>query len=492
MRTLIHCSALLIVFALGCGDDSEADSSVDVGTEDVDVTDVGPPDVQDSSGPPAEWRHEPVITVQSTEPCEDWVPVEPMPRGLPGDATPRLLWRYRPANDPRYSGPVAAFYSGVSEPVVSPDGTIWVRGPRAAHVTQLSRDGLMRRWFRAGGADENDPGISARLGPLLPLPDGRVVAAIYSEDQHPRVGGLRVMDPRAPFSPAANATGGAPIRGLEYHTALAVGPGGMVYATGGNKLYATCQGERLMWTLTNEEIEPSIPFASSFSYLRVETDGSLVLSGGQRVYRVNPDTREIQTSQPIAIERDKLLALIGELEAPATSIYHVTDGEDSDLVVLAGGNETRLEGIANGNLSPTGAVIFFDAAAGALFALDPPYDLQPRTIAWEGQYNPVFSRWLDGGDWVGGRIAPGLQRFTGNGEEVWNVPVAAEGESAVLSGVIRVSVMDQTGVVFAALRVGLAPIELAAIQTDGLPPPMNVCVENGCNAHRDRWVRPAE
>lgn len=70
--------------------------------------------------------------------------------------------------------------------------------------------------------------------------------------------------------------------------------------------------------------------------------------------------------------------------------------------------------------------------------------------------------------------------------------MAAEGESAVLSGVIRVSVMDQTGVVFTELRVGLAPIELAAIQTDSLPPPMSVCVEDGCNAHRDRWVRPAE
>ncbi|MFK8004361.1 MAG: hypothetical protein AB8H86_32645 [Polyangiales bacterium] len=479
MRRVAH--ALLMLALISCGDDATLD--VDARAEDPDVTDVGPRDARDASGPPAPWRHEPIITIQSTEPCEDWAAVEPMPRGLPGDATPRLLWRYRPSEDPLYSGAAASNYSGVSEPVVSPDGTIWVRGPRAAHVTQLSRDGHMRRWFRAGGANEDDPQILSRLGPLLPLPDGRVVGAIYTEDG-PR-GGLSIMNPNRRFLPAENAEAGAILSGLNYYTILAVGPQGMVYATAGNKLYATCQGERLMWTLTNEGIDPGIG-DGRFFYLRVDADGRVVVSGGaQRSYRINPQLLSIDAFEPPGVEDGEANVLLAQ--TPSLSVFNTYDRSLETILLVTSDGHYRLGGEAGAQLSPVGPVHFWN---GQLVALDPPYSGEPRPIPMHAQFTLGRSRWFDTGEWV--NLNNGVTRYSEQGEEVWNVPVAAEGEDAGLGGEIRVSVMDQTGVVFAALQVGLAAIELAAIQTDGLPPPMSVCVENGCNAHRDRWVRPAE
>ncbi|MFT5352885.1 MAG: hypothetical protein ACI9KE_000082 [Polyangiales bacterium] len=487
---------LLLASVVGCGDDAVPDASEDAGSEDVDaqeadaqevdVQDTGGPDARDSSGPPAPWRHEPVITVQSAEPCEDWVPVEPMPRGLPDDATPRLLWRYRPANDPRYSGPDAIFLSNVSEPVVSPDGTIWVHGPRAAHVTQLSRDGLMRRWFLAGGADENDPKILYSLGPLLPLPDGRVVASVaWVDESFPGV--LTVMDPSGSFSPATPAVSGARLSGLDSNTKLAVGPGGMVYATGGNKLYATCRGERLMWTLTNELIEPGVG-EGRFTYFRVEADGTVVLSGGmQRLYYVDPSSHQVEASQPVALERNEVVSLVGT--TLTSSLMYVSDDRESDMVVVTRGAQVQLAGAlsGSGSISPTGSVHYW---SGQPLVLDPPYTGEPRAVPGDGPFDNEISWWFESGDWV--RLGNGITRFNTAGEEVWNAPISMDGEDVGTGGVTPMMTMDETGVVFSSVVVGIASIELAAFQTDGLPPPMSVCVQEGCNAHRDRWVRPAE
>lgn len=490
MRRVVPAILWLIVvggLALACGDDGAGDAS-DAGNDDAeDVTVVRPPDARDSSGPAAPWRHEPVITVQDDEPCEDWIPVERMARGLPEDTTPRLLWRYRPTDDPLYSGPVAAFHTDVSEPVVSLDGTIWVRGPRAAHVTQISRDGQMRRWFRAGGADENDPRILARMGPLLPLPNGRVVAAIYSEDGHPRGGFLTTMDPQRRFSPAANAEGGAVLPGLDHNTKLAVGAQGVVYVTAGDKLYATCRGERLMWTLTNEMIEPGVG-DGRFFYLRVETDGSVTVSGGaQRSYRVDPATLAINASDAIALADGEALSLRAQTES--VSVFNVYSRTVNNLVVATSAAQVRFAGVPIAEVSPAGPIHFWDGPEA--LALDAPYTGEPRAVPSAGQFDTGISWWLSSGDWVR-IVAGGITRFDHFGEEVWNVPVGMDGEDADLGGETRVLVIDDAGVVFSSLQINGFPIELAAFQTDALPPPTSVCVQDGCNAHRDNRVRPPE
>ena len=208
----------ICVLSVACGDGLAVDAGLDVGGDSDDVRDVfenpdtfEEPDVPrvrdaspDTSGPRV-WHHEPQLEVLSTE-CEDWDSVPRMPRALPEDATPRVLWRYRPGLDPLYDFGRADGRSYVGEqPVVSPDGTVWVHGPRAADVTQVSRDGRMRRWFRVGGQDENDPEIRAHLArQLLALPDGVVVAAVYSMYPDYPMGYLARMNPDRPFPGATD------------------------------------------------------------------------------------------------------------------------------------------------------------------------------------------------------------------------------------------------------------------------------------------------
>lgn len=414
------------------------------------------------------------------EPCEDWEPVERMPRALPDDTAPRLLWRYRASRDPLYQGGHADFRDYVADPVVSHDGTIWIHGPRLAHVTQLTREGEMRRWFNAGGEDENHPEINARLGPLLPLPDGRVLAAVYSVNPAER-GVLNLMDPSRLFEPAELAVNGVQLRGLDPHTLLAVGPGGMVYAMAGRMLYATCRGERLMWTLRNSVVA-SGEGDGSFFYLVVEADGTVVVSGQmERIYRVDPATREVQASAPIEVRRDETLSLIGS--SSSVVLFSVYDGTSSDLVVQAEETQLRFESARIPSLSPTGRVVFGIEGEG-LLSLTPPYTDSPSAASLDNRYDSR-SEWFANGDWT--NSFEGVSRIAASGEVLWTVQPGEAGEDV---GVERNRVLDEGGVQYNALSVVGNQIELSAIQTDGLPPANTGCFSYTCNPQHDRWIRP--
>ena len=130
-------------------------STSDASDAGADAADVGTPDVppRPDVGPNLARGHRPSMQVFDRKPCEPWETVAPpLPRGLPSDPTPRVLWTYQPGLDPN-DEPAAHYRSRVRTPVVSPDGTIWVHGPDFDQISQLNRDGTLRGWFEVGGRD---------------------------------------------------------------------------------------------------------------------------------------------------------------------------------------------------------------------------------------------------------------------------------------------------------------------------------------------------
>lgn len=479
MRSLSRLAFLLLLTS-ACGDQADAGAAVD-GGRDADARDVlsepdafEEPDVPrvrdagpDTSGPRV-WHHEPELEVRSTE-CEDWDVVPRMPRALPEDATPRVLWSYRPGLDPLYDYGRAAGFSYVGEqPVVSPDGTVWVQGPRAAHVTQLSRDGRMRRWFWVGGQDENDPEIQVHLArQLLALPDGVVVAAVYSMHPDYPMGYLARMNPDQPF-PGLRDDDALDLPVFNERPQLAAGPGGMVYALSGDRLYATCKAQRLMWTLTNVA-GPEAPLDRSLSHVFVEPDGSVVVSGGaERAYRVRPGAEEVEAFPAIEVGDGELFQF--GLMTPERSLALAYDGTHVRIELIGSDPVVRFSRIESAGLSPMGRIVFWED--GPRF-IDPPYDTEPETFESVGTQKSSGARWFEDGDWI--QSNAGLVRRTGSGEMVWQVEGGIGGNGA----------LDDQGVYF-----GTREYELVAVQTDGLPPALTMCVEHGCNAHRDHWIRP--
>jgi len=496
---------VLILLALGCGDDEKTDASVllDAGDDAADAADGSvadaldaptldaPPDVFDG-GPDTRdvfetppWRHEPRIETHDMTPCDEWDYVVRAPRALPADSTPRTLWRYRPSRDPLYNIN-AQNQTIVRQPVVSPDGTIWVHGPRPSHITQLTREGRMRRWWSVGGTDGFDPDNPTRLGPLMTLPDGRAIAVIYSVDPEFTRGSLNRIDPARPFRSAASRRddGGVRIDELSVNTQLAAGPGGMVYAAAGHRLHATCKGERLMWTLINESTRGEPEGTGRLSGPIVEADGTLQVSGVQRLYRIAPNSIDIETTQPVAMEPGESMSIAAQ--TPSWKLLSIAGNNSSRIVLHGSENDVHYDNIVSGvGLSPNLDVLFGQAAQA--WFVQPPY-LEMQAVPFGQQYS-FTARWLDSGDWLAPRVVMGLSRNTGAGEIVWTVD-PAEGDDAWISDLAPV--FDQQGVFYASMMVVGNSIELVAIQTDGLPPPLSMCVDQTCNAFRDRWMRPED
>lgn len=136
------------------GRDARTDAAPDAGPQPrdagIDAPDAGPPgpfcpDLPD------------VLEVYSTEPCPPWeVAPEAIPRGLPEDPTPRVLWRFNLEEE--LSRPelreildAVGFIThpaGFRGPIsVGPDGHLYGVGPNQWSVMSISRDGTFR-WAR--------------------------------------------------------------------------------------------------------------------------------------------------------------------------------------------------------------------------------------------------------------------------------------------------------------------------------------------------------
>ena len=246
----------------------------------------------------------------------------------------------------------------------------------------------------------------------------------------------------------------------------------MVYALSGDRLYATCKAQRLMWTLTNVASSET-PLDWSLSHVFVEPDGSVVVSGGaERAYRVRPGAEEVEAFLPMEVDDEELFQFGGM--TPEISLGQAHDGARLRIELI--GSEprigfTRLGGM---NLSPQGRVVFW--GPDGVFFVDPPYNMEPESLESVSTQKSSGAKWFEGGDWVQ-RNAQGLARRTGHGEQVWQLNI---------DGPIGVNgALDDQGVYFAG-----GEYELVAVQTDGLPPLLTMCVEDGCNAHKDRWIRP--
>ncbi|MFK8002789.1 MAG: hypothetical protein AB8H86_24610, partial [Polyangiales bacterium] len=278
---------------------------------------------------------------------------------------------------------------------------------------------------------------------------------------------LARMNPDQPF-PGVTDEGRLDLPVFNERPRLAAGPGGMVYALSGDRLYATCKAQRLMWTLTNVA-GPEASLDWSLSHVFVEPDGSVVVSGGaERAYRVRPGAEEVEAFLPIEVDDGEVFQF-GWM-TPEISLGQAHDGARLRMELIGSEPKVGFARLAGMNLSPQGRVVFW--STDGVFFIDPPYDGEPESLESVGTQKSS-GRWLEGGDGI--QSNAGLVRRTGNGEMVWQVEGDIGGNGA----------LDDQGVYF-----GTREYELVAVQTDGLPPALTMCVENGCNAHRDHWIRP--
>lgn len=139
--------------------DMQGDAPGDASPLDVDAADARPP--------PLGWALTPELERHDMRPCGEWDPVEPTPRELPADTTPRQLWRYFAYDDPLYraSGLLNQYVSPKLS--VGPDGSVYVVGPEVDRVMKIGPDGRLR-WMTGGG-------LQPDVERLTIAPDGSVL-----------------------------------------------------------------------------------------------------------------------------------------------------------------------------------------------------------------------------------------------------------------------------------------------------------------------------
>jgi hypothetical protein len=502
---LVGCSDNGVVTADGGSDVAEGDVGQDVDRDTPPSPDAAsdvPVDVFDAARPldtgrpwTSEWQHEPSVQVFDSTPCEPWEPVtSPLPRGLPADSTPRVLWTYQPSLDPMYDGPNARFIERVQAPVVSPDGTIWVRGPGYDQVTQLNRDGTMRGWHVAGGAFDEDEKDTQRLGQISVAPDGHLIAVIYSAPE--QEGYVINIDPDSGevLNPISTGT----LFKLDVHSRLASSPDGMVYAISQNRVYGLCQGSRLMWTLTNEHAPGEEEFFQSgyFGQSYVLHDGGLQLSGVfARTYLVTQGGEVTANLLFDDVDRDFRRLIYAQTRTSLMMTRSDPSASSEDLIsigVRVGGDWRIASGLSHPlTMSPTGNV-YLSQGIGSYESWNPvdggrmplPNDL-------------IFTEddvWDEEGGWISFATRDGvsaLYALDAAGETRWALdPTPGPDDRALAIGGEH-RILDEQGVYYRAVFVAGAQVQLVAIQTDVLPAPMTMCLDYwGCNPHRDRYLRP--
>lgn len=477
-----------LVFALaGCGDDSHADVGRDAGrdTRPLDTgRDTPPP--RDAGEWTSEYRYEPELEVHSTEACEPWgEPESTFDRGLPADSTPRLLWRFFPPDDPMYDASLAGGKSHVASPVISADGSIWVQGPAPGVVSQLDRDGRLRSqqlFFHAG---------RLAVSQLAAAPDGTVFLAgdegFSGEEGRASRGSLAQFRPDGErgFSPPTT-TFRAP-----FNSQLAIGPGGRVYVIAGAYLHAFCRAERKLWTIRFRTETPDLLTASQ---MMIQADGSLAVSIGlsRRIFRITPDGEASKLELPHEESIPARLSRALASSTPNTKMVWLLAGPSSQPSAFVAGTDEFWEspGVERARLSPLNVLWVQATGETAITAIDLVGEPIGEPLGLDlGPVDHAFP-WDSTGGWVrsSSGVVSGIDR---DGSTRWGLdPTRPEPEFSGVFGGDFNFLLDSHGVLYVVMNKFLG-YELAAIQTDVLPPTDDYCVDLGCNEHRDFYMRPS-
>lgn len=452
---------------IDAGQDSTTDArdGGDAGDADADVADAGPV-----------WAVEPTLDVVSTEPCADWaVMADTRPRGLPSDATPRQLWRWRTYDDPVYLalGLFNQYLAG--GPSIGPDGHLYIIGPERDRVMSLTRDGHAR-WI--------SPAMGGDLLPTVAIaPDGDAYVA-------QAFGGGEFILLR--FSPSGDVVGRYPLArrpagatpSMETVNSIAMGPGGMVYATTAQgRLVATCRGS-VRWVMTLRFVVSGHP--SYGLHALVDTHGVIWLSGAaSQVFRVSAGGAVLET-------------ISGE------SPHHYLG-----TAYLGGGQTLLGAGSADGSLFwgylwRDGRFVrqFDDEIHYTKYLLDPVGGIWQITRRPPTAGTYTMSRWVDGveqwtsernviqpfgfpGAWAGDasrievRRGGGIRRALPTGEDAWGHEF--DRATGVNAGFFSIN-LDVDGVAYVE-----SGGDIVAFQTDVLPPAESGCWDLGCNRRRNSW-----
>ncbi len=449
----------------GAMDAGDAADASDAGDADAEMADAGP-----------RLSVEPILDVVSTEPCVDWtVMADTRPRGLPASSTPRQLWRWRAYDDPVYlaTGLFNQYLHG--GPSIGPDGNLYIIGPEQDRVMSLTRDGNAR-WISdaVGGellptmtmAPDGDAYVAESLG-------GGEFALLRFSPSGELVGGGRLVRRPAGASPSAERVNN-----------IAMGPGGMVYATTPHgRLVATCRGS-VRWVMTLRYVVSGT--AAYGLRVMIDRDGVLWLTAAaSQTFRLTADGAVLETIVD---------------ESPHNFLRLHSLGGGQALLSAATTDSSRYWA----NLWEEGRIVhrFDEEPHLSMYLLD------PLGAVWQIQRRPpefgVFttSRWVDEVEtWsleTGGLMSPGypgawgsdasrietrrgggIRRVLPTGVEAWGhefdrIAGPSAGHFTINLDVDGVAYVESGG-------------DIVAFQTDVLPPLESGCWDIGCNRRRNYW-----
>ena len=487
-----------LLFANSCGDDAEnadVDRVVDVvETEDVldsfefDSSRDVPPDGARDEGPDpwtSEWNTEPNVEILDLTPCEEWETVEAIPRALPPNSSPRVLWTFNPRDDPMYSATKANFENDSYFPVVSRDGSIWLRGPKTTDIMQVNRQGTMRRWYNAA-PEAAGPLVGIELGAMAALPDASMVLLTTSNSGS---GVLQRFSPDWPedqYIPPTDYDRVGHIHS-DFESQILVAPHGMLYVTGPNTLTAICQARRVMWILTNRVKPGTADRTGHLHSSYILPNGTILASGADaRLHQVSPQGEV--TSLYLAPDLDRSYwrrvdGFVGNY--PVVTVVNPADLDASTerTHLLVDGDEVVAR-IVGRNLSG-GPIdrMFFEHDGEWRSATSPEFE--PVVIDNSGHFLGSAT-YLQDGSFYFGRGLPTAMFGAVFDVERTTVEAGWRVEGAFFN---RTSfALDETGVSYSA-ETGAG---LVAVQVAELPPPLTHCSGFYCNGYHDRWIRAGE
>lgn len=429
------------------------------------------------------------LTVLATA-CPDWEVVDhPAPVAAPpaGDSR-EVIWEWDPLADPLIQmalargtyRPVPGF-GEMRCPALSPDGSLWARGPDSGSLVQLDRSGNAL-WMRQLEWDwERQYSAEVRIGP-----DGTafLMRGYPVELLHVRpviIGGnseglTRIsLGESVEVSPTAIGT-------------VAVGPRGRVYANPElEELVATCQGDAILWRLR----------------LRVgagplQVLGLTVLPGG----RVAVNTT---ASRPVIVSE------AGEVEwLHGVAGERFQRGGGSDVMAVS---EERLMWTIGVDRGTTFSLVVSDGLTGpseerwrrdGLTGTDPRYLLDPAGMLWRAEPGVDSDRYerfdLDTPLWESrGQYCyiAAFGHFTSSSDvlclrEDGLIRIrATDGSIAWQTSELGEFVNDVDGRIYQIAPHPEGPemtSTVVAYRTDALPPRGAFCVMQGCNRHRNNWA----
>ncbi|MEM6956885.1 MAG: hypothetical protein AAF645_14420 [Myxococcota bacterium] len=331
---------------------------------------------------------------------------------------------------------------------------------------------MMLNWFVAGRGDFEDVNAE-RPVEVATSPEGSAFVVITRPLSTGTGGRLRRYEPTSRV--AGSGETDLFLREAGRSASIAIGPGGLVFVASGNAVWATCRGERVLWTLTNEAA-PGEELRANFSTIFASGEHVFALSNAERYYRVPVDGSSVESvgeAEAAGISRSRSVFasfgddLIERLDESRGSILNTT-------FVLPGGVPVEADWLT---FSPTGVAYFRDEGLNPASVLLPPYEGPATQFVSELEVNAAPNdNWLADGSYLDVAGAGGnLVRVSAQGDEVWRLPELGSGTSQDRR------VISSSGVLY-SVRNG----NLLAIQLDELPPDTSFCIRNfDCNEYRN-------